>query len=105
MVEVLKIPQDRANAVDATPYSLKSKSKRKLVWSRLKQIPKNKGFFISEDFPKSVIFSGKKLLPVFSEARNVLGKKDTSLKGHFRREVHHQEPAYSSWGSPPKNTQ
>ena len=38
---------------------------RELVWSRLKQIPKNTGFFISEDFPKSVTFSRKKLLPVF----------------------------------------
>ena len=95
MVEVLKIPQDRVNAVvfirchrirmraRACPIIawFREYNDRELVWSRLKQIPKNKGFFFSEDFPKSVTFRRKKLLPVFYQARKVLGKKDTSLKG------------------------
>ena len=95
MVEVLNIPQDRVNGVvfiRCHRIRLRARTcpiivcfrefkDRELVWSPLKQIPKNKGFFISEDFTKSVTFSRMKLLPFFYQARKVLGKKDTSLKG------------------------
>ena len=32
------------------------------------KMPKNSGFFISEDFPKSVSFNRKKMLPIFHKA-------------------------------------
>ena len=54
---------------------------REYVWGQLSNLPKNNGFFISEDFPKSVAFNRKKMLPIFNRARRTLGKTETSLKG------------------------
>ena len=59
----------------------KSYDNREFVWGQLKHIPKNKGYFMTEDYPKSVAFNRKKMLPIFYHARKSLGKKDVSLKG------------------------
>ena len=42
---------------------------REYIWGQLSKMPKNSGFFISEDFPKSVSFNRKKMLPIFHKAR------------------------------------
>ena len=42
---------------------------------------KNSSYFMSEDFPRKVVFNRKKLLPIFSRARKSLGKNEVSLKG------------------------
>ena len=95
MVDILKIPQDRVDAmIFIRCHRLQQKSRtrpiivrfksyddREFVWGQLKHIPKNKGYFMTEDYPKSVAFNRKKMLPIFYHARKSLGKKDVSLKG------------------------
>ena len=94
MMNTLKIPQDRVNKMTFVRYhrlSQRSKNRpiivrfrdwsdREHVWSQMKMIPKNGGFHISEDFPKSIYFNRRKMLPIFLHARKTLGKQATSLK-------------------------
>ena len=54
-------------------------SDRECVWKNMRVIPKNSNFSLSEDFPKSIVYNRKKLLPVFTKARRILGKRDVSL--------------------------
>ena len=54
-------------------------SDRECVWKNMRVIPKNSNFSLSEDFPKSMVYNRKKLLPVFTKARRILGKRDVSL--------------------------
>ena len=55
-------------------------SEREMVWGKITQLRKNSKFFMSEDYPKSVVFNRKKLRPIFNRARNTIGKKEVSLK-------------------------
>ena len=59
----------------------KSYDDREFVWGQLKHIPKSKDYFMTEDYPKSVAFNRKKMLPIFYHGRKSLVKKDVSLKG------------------------
>ena len=54
---------------------------RELIWSRKSQIT-NRSYNIGEDFPRSIAFKRRKLLPVFNKARNLPGfnKQMVSLK-------------------------
>ena len=49
------------------------------VWKNMRVIPKHSNFSLSKDFPKSIVYNRKKLLPVFTKARRILGKRDVSL--------------------------
>lgn len=53
---------------------------REMVWKKLRVLPKKSKFYLSEDFPKSVIHNRKKLLPIFMHARTKHNKRDVSLK-------------------------
>ena len=89
MVDILKIPQDRVDAmIFIRCHGLQQKSRtrpiivrfksyddREFVRGQLKHIPRNKGYFMTEDYPKSVAFNRKKMLPIFCHARKSLGKK------------------------------
>ena len=48
------------------------------VWKNMRVIPKHSNFSLSKDFPKSIVYNRKKLLPVFTKARRILGKRDVS---------------------------
>ena len=54
---------------------------KELIWSRKSQIT-NRSYNIGEDFPRSIAFKRRKLLPVFNKARNLPGfnKQMVSLK-------------------------
>ena len=54
-------------------------SDRELIWKNVSEIPKNSYYFINEDYPKSIVFNRKKLLPVFVRARKIIGKHEVSL--------------------------
>ena len=45
----------------------------------MRVIPKNSNFSLNEDFPESIVYNRKKLLPVFTKARRILGKRYVSL--------------------------
>ena len=45
----------------------------------MRVIPKNSNFSLSEDFSKSIVYNRKKLLPVYTKSRRILGKRDVSL--------------------------
>ena len=95
MIKNLSIPLDKANNIAVIRcHRLKQRGRnrpiivrfkdyddREYIWGQLSKMPKNSGFFISEDFPKSVSFNRKKMLPIFHKARKSLGKSETSLKG------------------------
>ena len=54
-------------------------SDKECVWKNRRVIPQNRNFSLSEDFPKSIVYNRKKLLPVFTKAMRILGKRDVSL--------------------------
>ena len=95
MIKNLSIPLDKANTIVVMRcHCLKQRGRnrpiivrfndyhdREYIWDQLSKIPKYSGFFISEDFPKSVSFNRKKMLPIFHKARKSLEKSETSLKG------------------------
>ena len=95
MINKLCVPENKANSFAIIRcHRLKHRGRnrpiivrfkdfhdREYVWGQLSNLPKNNGFFISEDFPKSVAFNRKKMLPIFNRARRTLGKTETSLKG------------------------
>ena len=55
-------------------------SDREQVWGKITELPRNGNFFLSEDYPKSVVFNRKKLRPIFNRARKSIGKREVSLK-------------------------
>lgn len=60
-------------------------SDRELVWGMVKDLPPRGQYYMSEDYPRSVLFNRKKLLPIFNRARKSLGKHEVSLKGDILR--------------------
>ena len=54
-------------------------SVRECVWKNMRVIPKNSNLLLNVHFPKSIVYNRKKLLPVFTKARRLLGKRDVSL--------------------------